>query len=685
MEGPTRRDRPCDACRRRKIRCLYASDEASQCVLCQSRGADCTFLQSPPRKKRALSYTKDRSRDTTSPKHRDRALGSEPATPIQDYSNLTGPTLLKRTLGHQNRQSCSYIGPTSDQDSFVIDMYPFDQNEEYRAVGMPGILRRVRRQVHYLMRVDTPTEIEQQLADIDQAEAIVTPHGPALVKLYFRIVHPSFPIIHKKVFLEKYSRTYRELTPLGLVAVYLLALDWWSYSGRLASLTKPNVQELETLASKLMADMHLRPKISDVQACLVIAQRPDGDSWARTGLLVSMAQTLGVHLDCSHWSIPRWEKGVRKRIAWSLFMQDKWGALIYGQPSHLARDNWEVKPLEPTDFPETAQDDDEEEGSSEIEVGKQIFLAMISLTDIVADVLDTLFTLKDLRRNLSTVEVLARAKPLQIRLKAWYAALPSALSMREPPKPRKLSSNGYLHLAYYTAEITLHRAVLRSHTFPGPVPTPNPTPDPGLIALTRAAARARFTAAVDFVQKLRPEHLQSFWYFSSKRALAVVATFGLFLWATSPPSPSLSPGRAEEEVEEKEEKDDGGEERPFYAARLAEYRWALRVSCTAAEFMRYTVARLDVGLGGGGGGLLESLGRDALAARGAGEGAFASSEMGDEMGEDWGKAFDEQQEQDGPSPDVQLDCLQPGSDTPYFDVRFEDLAGYAMEDFATFP
>jgi hypothetical protein len=52
-----------------------------------------------------------------------------------------------------------------------------------------------------------------ELADLDAIEAIVRPHGRALVDMYFRIVFPSFPIIHKEVYLEKYSRSYREFSP----------------------------------------------------------------------------------------------------------------------------------------------------------------------------------------------------------------------------------------------------------------------------------------------------------------------------------------------------------------------------------------------------------------------------------------------------------------------------------------
>jgi Fungal specific transcription factor domain len=64
---------------------------------------------------------------------------------------------------------------------------------------------------------------------VEDVKALVHPHDPTLIRLYFRIVHPSFPILHKNVFLEKYNRTYHEITPHLLAAVYALAVCWWSY------------------------------------------------------------------------------------------------------------------------------------------------------------------------------------------------------------------------------------------------------------------------------------------------------------------------------------------------------------------------------------------------------------------------------------------------------------------------
>ncbi|KAM0325732.1 hypothetical protein ACHAQA_007032 [Verticillium albo-atrum] len=483
---------------------------------------------------------------------------------LKDYASLKGKSLLKETLGHQNRQSSAIIGATTDFDPSLTHALSWNAKGECPSFQAHHVLRRANQNVHFVMRPDTQDEMDAELANLDTIEDFVAPHGPELVNLYFRIVHPSFPILHKKVFLEKYGRSYRELTPTGLGAVYIMALNWWSYSPALSSMSKPDAHVLESKVLKMLFEVHKRPKISDLQGGLVLMQSPNVSSWALAGHLVAMAQNLGMNVDCSDWQVPDWERGVRKRVAWALFMQDKWGALVYGRGSLLRTDDWDVQPLTSSDFPETSKDDDLEEGSAEIEKGKQTFLHMVSLTEIVADVLDQFFTLRAARRHETIQQVLERAKPLQLRLKAWLTALPADLSV-DDTVPRKLSSVGYLHLAYYTAEITLHRAILRSHS------TTSPAPD--LYAITRLAASTRFTTALDFVKRLKAEHLQSFWYFSSGLSLAIIGLFAGILCMTSRNGETA--------------------ERESLLAKLAEYRWLLRINSTSAEFMKYSIGVLD--------------------------------------------------------------------------------------------
>jgi hypothetical protein len=76
---------------------------------------------------------------------------------------------------------------------------------------------------------------------------------------------------------------------------------------------------------------------------------------------------------------------------------------------------------------------------------------------------------------------------------------------------------------------------------------------------------------MDFVNRLRPEHLQAFWYFPSKINFTLIGTFGGLLWATAP----------------------AREEADFYRMRLREYRWTLSVSSERAEFLDYAVQMLD--------------------------------------------------------------------------------------------
>lgn len=126
-----------------------------------------------------------------------------------------------------------------------------------------------------------------------------------------------------------------------------------------------------------------------------------------------------------------------------------------------------------------------------------------------------------------------------------------------------LTTAGYLHLAYFATEITLHRRIVQS--------LDPSTQEPYSFFMCRSAAKTRLISAMDFVNRLKPDHLQGFWYFASKINFTLIGTFGSLLWATAP---------AKEEAE-------------FYKTRLREYRWTLSVSSKRAEFLDYAVQMLD--------------------------------------------------------------------------------------------
>jgi hypothetical protein len=504
----------------------------------------------------------------TSPQETAAKIRQDP--PIDDYANLRGPSLLKKTLGLQTSRHSRFVGSTSEYERLLLALEPVQSIGGADALTGHPTLRKVddADATTFVTLPDAGTlNSQSDIPDLDAVETAVAPHGSALIRLFFRIVHPSFPILHKNVFLEKYERTHREFSPPLLAAVYLLALNWWSYSSELALQTKPDVSHLEGLAMKSFGNIVHRPKLSTIQAGLLLLQRPEGNSWTLTCQLVGLGQDMGLQLDCTTWYIPDWERGLRKRLAWAVFMQDKWGSLIYGRPSHITPTDWEVQTLTEDDFPENATDENDEDGSTEVEKGRILFCYMVELTQILARILSTFYTLKAERDFASRAHegvrpLLSAAKPLQLTLRQWCVNMPSALKMQDLA-PRKLSSVGYLHLGYYAVEMTLHRRIIRSLS---------PADDPELRTICRQAACARLTSAISFVQSLRPEHLQSFWYSSSTYNFVLVGSFISLLWVTSP----------------------NKEEAARYKAHLDEYRWIIRLSSKSADFMERALISLDL-------------------------------------------------------------------------------------------
>lgn len=343
-------------------------EDSTICVLCKFHGQECTFVQNPQSRKRktpqdveeaeatkrrsetqvwsrvhilisSSRYSSSSAISKKSPKSQTRVIRTTNGTGVEEYDDLDGPSLLKKTLGLQNKHHSQYIGATRGLEPSLLGRLSAHGKSEVSLAE--GSLRRVSSTEAFMLLPDPGTQnYPDELDDLDAIEAIIKPHGKALVDIYFRIVFPSFPVLHKEVYLEKYNRSYREFSPPLLAAVYLLALQYWSYDDQLSKAKKPDVVELEKLARKALGDTIHRPKLSTVQAGLLLLQHTDTDSAELTAQLVSVAYGLGLHLDASEWNIPDWEKGLRKRLGWGLYMQDKWSSLGSGRPSLINSANW---------------------------------------------------------------------------------------------------------------------------------------------------------------------------------------------------------------------------------------------------------------------------------------------------------------------------------------------------------
>ncbi|KAK5740865.1 Fungal specific transcription factor, partial [Elasticomyces elasticus] len=489
------------------------------------------------------------------------------------------PFAVDESLSLQRHRHCKLLGHTTSLDASLISLGRFnDKNETQSRLGT---LRQVNATEYFSTHDDAdvpiPDDEARALAEIEQ---IVGQHGSALIDIYFRNVHPSYPIIQKNAFLDRHRHGDRQFNPPLLAAMYLLALSWWD-TDPLSSAVKPDMARLEYIAISSLTIAMQRPKMSAVQAGLLLLQRAKSSTWTLTVQLVALAQDIGLHLDCTDWSIPPWERRLRKRLAWALYMQDKWSALMHGRPSHINAADWAVPAPIDLDFdesilPTSTSTPDDAPTEALMSKGRTIFMQMITLTSIMADVCETFYsqTAKtEFQRagRYATQLVLTRAKPVQVRLKDWFARLPAECKMdhhnsnsqQTPTNPSQQSSTGYLHLGYFATEISIHRRIVQS--------LDPATSDPYMLYICRSAAKTRLISAMDFVNRLTPSHLDAFWFFPSATNFALIGTFGALLQATSP----------------------GKEEAEFYASRLGEFKWSLRVSAKRAGWIAGALEMLE--------------------------------------------------------------------------------------------
>lgn len=99
----------------------------------------------------------------------------------------------------QNHRYAIHLGSSAQHDSTILGLRPYDQVRAENTTE-DGSFRKVASNIYFEQFPDTESpNHELDIEVLDAIEAIVSPHGEALIKLYFRIVHPSFPILHKKV------------------------------------------------------------------------------------------------------------------------------------------------------------------------------------------------------------------------------------------------------------------------------------------------------------------------------------------------------------------------------------------------------------------------------------------------------------------------------------------------------
>lgn len=303
----------------------------------------------------------------------------------------------------------------------------------------------------------------EDLKMLDRIIALAQPNADALLDLYFKFVHPSYPIIHKESFYWKWQR--RQVNPALVGSVFLLAINWWNYGPTLASQSIPGTDELWTMCMECYQRLLRKPRLSTVQAGLLLLQNSGKtkrrliDARTFNFQLVAAAQVIGLHLDCSNWSIPSWEIPPRRKVAWAVFVEDKWLSACYSLPSAINNRDWFVSTLDDDDFEIGGTIDVMLEPRDE---GSFLMVGLVRLTVLLSETLD-LFYISEAKQPGSRPDlqsITAMGEPLWQRLEEWHQSLPEILTT-VGAKSHDLQHGVYLLIMWHAAQCMLVRTMVR--------------------------------------------------------------------------------------------------------------------------------------------------------------------------------------------------------------------------------
>lgn len=485
---PKRQGRPCDACRKRKTRCIV-NDGGPKCAYCRLRNSACTYdsTERPTKESRVpvaehgarqasvpdvspVEHFPSQARKTATPKAATEAsdfvydrstlglaqtrfselygLGSD-MEPILMVSLRSWSLLLRPRSNLVNRPCKRHRPYNPSTQEFSLDTHAIRRVLQTHpdCVGYPLTF--------HMVSDEKALEFDVTRSQVDSIEACVRPHGPSLVELFWRHVQPCYPLLHKDFFVQNYRESYRQIHPAILGAVYLSALRWWSYDPELSICPAPDAGSLRKMLHQAISSSYHRPKLSSIQAILLLLQcqpedplNPDHTyAWGLTCQALAIGQCLGLNLDPSDWYIPQWEKNVRKRLSWALYMQDRWSALAYGRPVHLHHEDWTVGELSSEDFDDFDNSGLDEERRSLAATGKLQFQLMVRLTQILSSVISSFYTART-SFDQDTVSLYQRSQPLLEELQEWYQAIPLSLQMNITYQ-RKLCFHGRFTASNY--------------------------------------------------------------------------------------------------------------------------------------------------------------------------------------------------------------------------------------------
>ena len=166
---------------------------------------------------------------------------------------------------------------------------------------------------------------------------------------FMRFIFPTLPIISRSKLGLTPSHSIPDTSILQNIPVHLLAAIYASaqpftkldeYLCIINAYTTPPTDRLWRITFEMILEEIHTPHLAILQAGLLYlnkkyqgSQSAVADSplvWSFVGMLVGLATSLGLQLECRPMGLPAWERRLRRRLWWALYAEDKWRSLLMG-------------------------------------------------------------------------------------------------------------------------------------------------------------------------------------------------------------------------------------------------------------------------------------------------------------------------------------------------------------------
>ncbi|KAE8142539.1 fungal-specific transcription factor domain-containing protein [Aspergillus pseudotamarii] len=272
-----------------------------------------------------------------------------------------------------------------------------------------------------------------------------------LVGVFFKWVAPMLPVIDRHAFMRQYNSSEDPPSTLLLQAMLMVASRYSTSQQNSKQYTvSPRTFYKKT---KALYDAGYETNlIIVIQAVVLLGAYWEGPDdltengifyWSRLG--IALAQELGLHESERYTGLQPSQRGLRKRIWWTLYTRDRSVAAAFGRPLHINPSDCTVEPLAESDFLEHDEDALSEPTS---EVQAKFFMEYVKLCQLM----DLGLCLNLSARSTQDARS-AGAAQCELGLNEWLVACPPDLHWRQT---RHTFLSAILFSTFYTIVCQLH-------------------------------------------------------------------------------------------------------------------------------------------------------------------------------------------------------------------------------------